>query len=108
MKATNGSDAYTVEHARLLLSFGEKLRAEREHRNVSQETLAEIANVHRTHLGALELGQRDPHLSMLLILADALEVPPGTLLAGLFVPRERKAPTHSKIGRRRDTTEDEA
>jgi hypothetical protein len=35
---------------------------------------------------------------MLLILADALEIPPETLLAGLFVPRERKAPTHFKNG----------
>jgi transcriptional regulator with XRE-family HTH domain len=91
-------DAYTDEHSRLLLAFGEKLRAERDRRNVSQETLAEIANVHRTHLGALERGRREPHLSMLLILADALETTPQTLLEGLFVPRERKAPTHSKGG----------
>ena len=91
-------DAYTIERARLLLAFGEKLRAERERRNVSQETLADIANVHRTHFGGLERGRREPHLSMLLVLADALEVPPGALLEGLAVPRERKAPTHSKNG----------
>jgi transcriptional regulator with XRE-family HTH domain len=92
-------DAYKTERARLLLAFGEKLRAARERRNLSQETLAEIVNVHRTHLGALELGLRDPHLTMLLILADGLGVSPGTLLEGLFVPRERKAPTHSKSKR---------
>jgi transcriptional regulator with XRE-family HTH domain len=91
-------DTYTAEHARLLSAFGEKLRGERERRNVSLETLAEIANVHRTHLGALELGKRDPRMSMLLVLADALEVKPGALLEGLPVPRERKAPTHSKDG----------
>jgi transcriptional regulator with XRE-family HTH domain len=93
-----GQDAYTAEHARLLRTFGENLRAVRDRRNVSLEGLAEIANVHRTHLGALELGQRDPRMSMLLILADALEVRPGALLEGLPVPRERKAPTHSKNG----------
>jgi transcriptional regulator with XRE-family HTH domain len=92
------ADAYKVEHARLLSAFGAKLRAERERRNVSLETLAEIANIHRTHLGALELGRRDPRMSMLLILADTLEVPPGALLDGLPVPGERKAPTHSKDG----------
>ncbi len=91
-------DAYTVEHERLLLTFGEKLRAERDGRNVSQEMLAGIANVHRTHLAALERGKRDPHLSMLLILADTLEVTPGALLEGLPVPTERKAPTHFKNG----------
>ena len=37
-------------------------------------------------------------MSMLLILADALEIQPGALLEGLPVPRERKAPTHSKNG----------
>jgi hypothetical protein len=37
---------------------------------------------------------------MLLILADALEVPPGALHEGLSVPTERKAPTHFKGGRR--------
>jgi transcriptional regulator with XRE-family HTH domain len=92
-------DAYTAERARLLRAFGTRLRAERDRLNVSQETLAEIATVHRTHLAALERGRREPHLSMLLVLADALEVPPGTLFEGLFVPRERKAPTHSKNGR---------
>ncbi len=92
------NDAYMAERARLLRTFGGKLRALRDRRNVSLETLAEIANVHRTNLGALELGKRDPHLSMLLILADALEVPPGALLDGLPVPTERKAPTHSKGG----------
>jgi transcriptional regulator with XRE-family HTH domain len=92
-------DAYKAERARLLLAFGAKLRAERECRNLSQEGLAEIANVHRTHLGALELGMREPGLTMLLILADGLGVSPDTLLEGLFVPRERRAPTHSKSGR---------
>ncbi len=95
-------DAYTVERARLLSAFGAKLRAERERRNVSLETLAEIANVHRTHFGGLERGRREPHLSMLLILADALEVAPGALLEGLPVPRERKAPTHFKNGTGRE------
>jgi transcriptional regulator with XRE-family HTH domain len=90
--------AYKAERGRLLLAFGEKLRDEREQRNLSQDALAETANVHRTHIGALELGQREPHLSMLLILADALSVPVGALLAGLFVPRRRKAAKHHKRG----------
>lgn len=93
---TVSDEPYAVERARLLLAFGEKLRAERERRNLSQEALAEIANIHRTQLGALELGRREPHLAMLLILADGLGISPIALLEGLFVPRARKAPTHSK------------
>lgn len=91
--------AYKDERARLLLLFGEKLRAERYRRNLSQEALAEIVNVHRTHLGALEQGLREPGLAMLLILAGGLGISPGALLEGLFIPMERKAPTHSKSGR---------
>ena len=91
-------DAYTAERARLLRAFGVRLRTVREYRDVSQETLAQVAHVHRTHLSALELGLRDPHLSMLLILADALRARPNVLLEGLPVPRERKAPTHFKGG----------
>ncbi|HEY3830581.1 MAG TPA: helix-turn-helix transcriptional regulator [Solirubrobacteraceae bacterium] len=96
-KVADGS--YKAERARLLLAFGEKLRAERERRNLSQEVLAGIVNVHRTHLSALEQGLREPGLAMLLILAGGLGIPPHTLLEGLFIPRERKAPTHSKSGR---------
>lgn len=96
--AGSQGDTYKVERAQLLRAFGEKLRAERERRNLSQEMLAAIANVHRTQLSALELGLRDPHLTMLLILADALGVSLGTLVQGLFVPTQRKAPTHAKRG----------
>jgi transcriptional regulator with XRE-family HTH domain len=93
-----GENAYTVERAHLLGAFGEKLRTVRERRGLSQETLAKRADVHRTHIGALEQGQRDPHLSMLLILADALTLSPGDLFDGLPVPRERKPATHAKDG----------
>ncbi len=93
-----GENAYTVERAHMLSTFGERLRTVREQRGLSQETLATRADVHRTHIGALEQGQRDPHLSMLLILADALIVPPGDLFDGLPVPRERKPATHAKSG----------
>jgi transcriptional regulator with XRE-family HTH domain len=89
------NDAYAIERAGLLLALGAKLRAERERRGLSQEGLAALANIHRTHVGALELGRRDPHASMLLILADSLGVPAGVLLDGLPVPLKRKPATHS-------------
>jgi len=95
MTGHNG-DAYAAERARALRAFGEKLRALRERRHLSQERFADLAGVHRTHYGALERGLREPHMAMLLILAETLKVPPGVLLEGLPVPRERKAPTHSK------------
>jgi transcriptional regulator with XRE-family HTH domain len=96
--AAHDGDAYETERARMLRAFGGNVRALRERRNVSQETLADLACIHRTHYGKLERGRHEPHLSMVLILADALKVKPGVLLEGLPVPRERKAPTHSKGG----------
>lgn len=87
-------DAYAVERDRLLAAFGEKLRAARELRSISQETLAKVARVHRTHIGAMEAGRREPHLTMLLILADALDA--DNLIVGLPVPVQRKPPTHRK------------
>jgi transcriptional regulator with XRE-family HTH domain len=78
-----------------LRAFARRLRHARERQNLSQEAVAKIAHVHRAQLSALELGRRDPHLTMLLILADALKVSPGDLLEGLFVPTERRTPTRS-------------
>jgi transcriptional regulator with XRE-family HTH domain len=82
--------AYTAERARLLLAFGENLRALRKRRNLAQERLAEIANVHRNEIGILERGQCEPGLLVLLIVADALEVPLTGLTEGMPAPRERR------------------
>jgi transcriptional regulator with XRE-family HTH domain len=83
-------DAYTVERARLLLAFGENLRALRKRRNLAQEGLAEVASVHRNEIGILERGQCEPGLLVLLIVADALEVPLKGLTEGVPAPRERR------------------
>jgi transcriptional regulator with XRE-family HTH domain len=87
------SDSYAAGREWLLRAFAARLRAARERRGLSQESLSRLADVHRTHIGAMEAGRREPHLTMLLILADTLEV---DLLDGLPVPRERKPPTHRK------------
>jgi transcriptional regulator with XRE-family HTH domain len=90
------TDAYAVERARVLEAFAATMRAVRERRGLSQESLAVVANVHRTQISALELGRREPHLTMLLILTDVLG---ADLLAGLPVPQERRPATHRKGGK---------
>jgi transcriptional regulator with XRE-family HTH domain len=92
-------DAYTVERALLLTAFGENLRAERKRRNLAQEELAEIANLHRNEIGVLERGQCAPNLLTLLVLADALEVPLEGLTEGVPAPRERRPARCSKGAR---------
>jgi transcriptional regulator with XRE-family HTH domain len=83
-------DAHTAERARLLRAFGENLRTLRKRRNLAQERLAEVANLHRNEIGVLERGQGEPGLLTLLILADALEVTLKGLTEEVPVPRERR------------------
>ncbi len=95
-------DAYMVERARLLSAFGENLRALRKRRNLAQEALAEVANLHRNEIGVLERGQSAPNLLTLLILADALEIPLERLTEGVPTPIERRPARHAKGGRLED------
>lgn len=54
--------------------FGEKIRNLRLARNLSQEGLAFKAGVHRTYLGSIERGERNPSLKNIVAIANALEV----------------------------------
>ena len=60
----------TVEQA-----FGRVLRALRQERGLSQEALAEAANLHVTHVSRLENGHKGPTLAAVFALARALDVP---------------------------------
>jgi len=47
---------------------------------MSQENLADASGLQRTYVSALERGRKDPRVSMIVRLADALDVRPGELL----------------------------
>lgn len=64
-------------------AFAQRLRELRIERGVSQAHLARRAGLHRTQIGKLELGEREPRLGTLLRLAHGLDVPPEVLLKGL-------------------------
>jgi transcriptional regulator with XRE-family HTH domain len=61
-------------------AFGIVLRTARDAAGLSQEQLAEAANVDRTYPSLLERGLRQPTLCMLLRLASALNMEPGLLV----------------------------
>lgn len=53
----------------------------RRQRGLSQRELARRTGMHRTYLRDLERGTRNPSLSIVYLLAEALEVPISDLMA---------------------------
>lgn len=67
----------------LLLRFGARVKARRIEFGWSQEDLAEAADLHRTFVVGIETGRRNPTVTSLLKLFDALDLSPNDLLTGL-------------------------
>ena len=65
-------DAAQIEKYRLL---GLNVSYYRRRRGLTQEQLAELVNVERTHIGNLELARAGVSLDVIFRVADALEVP---------------------------------
>ncbi len=63
--------------------FGKRLRELRLERELSQEKLAEMADLHRNYVGVLERGNQSASLDAICKLACALRVRPADLLATL-------------------------
>ena len=60
--------------------FGNRVRGLRLRRGLSQEKLAELADLHRNYVGGIERGERNVSLINIVKLAHALAVKPGKLL----------------------------
>lgn len=54
--------------------FGYRIRELREAKGWSQERLADDAEIHRTYLGGIERGLRNPSLRNITKIAEALEI----------------------------------
>jgi len=54
--------------------FGEQVRKLRVAMDLSQEELAFKAGVHRTYLGSIERGERNPSLKNIAAIAKALNI----------------------------------
>jgi transcriptional regulator with XRE-family HTH domain len=66
--------AELVEHDRLLVALGQRVRRLREQRNMSEGELAGAAGLGVRRLDSIEAGRFDPPFDVLLALADALGV----------------------------------
>lgn len=64
----------------LLFRFGQTIQKYRKERNISQEKLAELANLHRTYIGMIERGEKNITFLNIYKISKALNI----TLAELF------------------------
>jgi transcriptional regulator with XRE-family HTH domain len=60
--------------------FGEKLRALRKREGLSQEQLANMLGIHRSHIGKLEQGHKTPNAAMILKISRIFNVTTDQLM----------------------------
>ncbi|HSK97860.1 MAG TPA: helix-turn-helix transcriptional regulator [Euzebyales bacterium] len=66
-----------------LREFGRRVRERRLELKLSQEELAERAQLHRTYISSLEQGRRNVAVHNVVRLAEALDIDPAELVRGL-------------------------
>lgn len=69
-----------ISHKDILEKFGEKVQKVRKSRDISQEELASKLSMHRTYVGMIERGERNPTIRTLYKIAKALKVEAKDLL----------------------------
>lgn len=67
-------------HKHILVNFGQKMQKVRKSKKISQEELAGILAMHRTYIGLIERGERNPTIRTLYKIAKALKVSASDLL----------------------------
>lgn len=58
----------------ICVSFGENVRNLRKARGISQEQFADKVGIHRTYIGGIERGERNPTLTTIQKIANSLGV----------------------------------
>ena len=69
-----------LDHEGHLVAFGAAVRLRRKELQLSQEALADLAEIDRSHMGKIERGERNVTLLNIIRIAFALEVKPSDLL----------------------------
>ena len=69
-----------ITHRDVLKRFGMRLQTVRKEKRISQEELAAQLSMHRTYIGMIERGERNPTIRTLYKIAKALKVKAADLL----------------------------
>jgi len=64
-------------------AFAANVRSARQRAGMTQEAVADASGIHSTEVSRIERGLRDPRVSTVLRLADALGVPASALVDGV-------------------------
>lgn len=81
-RGVQGSDRSPAEHA-LLKAFGAAIPARRKALGLTQEQLAEHAELHTNYISSTERGERNVSLQNISRIAAALEMAPSELVASI-------------------------
>jgi transcriptional regulator with XRE-family HTH domain len=79
----NNSAIYSAEEQKVIRELGIRVRQLRDEAGLSQERLAELAEMHRTYISSIERGQQNISLTILIRLAKALGVSLERLFTGI-------------------------
>ena len=72
-------------NATILMAFGQAIRKLRNDAGISQETFADLCDLHRTFISDVELGKRNVSLENIQKMAEALNMS----ISALFLEVER-------------------
>lgn len=82
----------------LQIEFGKLLRRKRQELNLTQQELAEKADLDSTYISSIERGERNVSLGNLIALATALNIEPQELIP--HNPLDPKVQTRIELGKR--------
>ena len=68
---------------------GQVIQRKREQKKLSQEVISGLAGIGRTHLSAIERGERKPTLETFFKIAEALNIRPSVLMAEIEAELEK-------------------
>jgi transcriptional regulator with XRE-family HTH domain len=80
----------TITNSELCLAFGAAVRRLRLDRGLSQEDFGDLVEMHRTFVGGIERGERNPTLVTIARLARGLDISPADLLSAAGTDQRRK------------------
>jgi len=72
-------NSITLTYMNISKVFGNNVRRQRLAEGISQEQLAALTKLHRTYIGGIERGERNPSLVNISKIAKAFNVPITTL-----------------------------